>query len=103
MFVERVWTWSGRLDDLPPEQLDKTSRRCSTAVAEYQPLRRLPVDRRLPTRWEDLPESIQAEIIENLNARVQALEAEERAKLEAQKQLTGPVVDIQAAESSAAG
>ena len=40
-----------------------------------------------PTRWEDLPESIQAEIIENLNARVQALEAEERAKLEQQKQL----------------
>ena len=38
----------------------------------------------IPTRWEDLPESIQAEIIENLNARV---EAEERAKLEAQKQL----------------
>jgi len=41
----------------------------------------------MPTRWEELPESIQAEIIENLNARVQALEAEERAKLEAQKQL----------------
>jgi len=45
------------------------------------------MDVNFPTRWEDLPESIQAEIIENLNARVQALEAEERAKLEAQKQL----------------
>ena len=45
------------------------------------------LDVKFPTRWEDLPESIQAEIIENLNARVQALEAEERAKLEAQKQL----------------
>ena len=55
------------------------------------------VDRvqKLPTRWEELPESIQAEIIENLNARVQALEAEERAKLEAQKQFPGPVVAIQ--------
>jgi len=48
MFVERVWTWSGRLEDLEPEQLDN--------------------------------------LIADLDARIAAAEA--------QKQLTGPVVDI---------
>ena len=48
-----------------------------------------------PTRWEDLPETIQEQIMANLAARV---EAEERAKLEAQKQLTGPMVALEAEE-----
>jgi hypothetical protein len=51
----------------------------------------------LPPNMEDWPEAIQKAVIDHLNALV---EAEDRAKLETQKQLTGPVVDIQATEGS---
>jgi hypothetical protein len=60
MFVQRIWRWSGRLEDLDPEQLDN--------------------------------------YLASMKCRI---EGEERRLPEQQKQLeAGPVVDIQATESS---
>lgn len=43
MFVQRVWSWSGRLEDLDPEQLDNYIASCKARLeAEEAKLKQLP-------------------------------------------------------------